>query len=398
MGYKNNKEIETPCFIIQKTKLEQNIEELQVSLKKYWPNYIIGYSFKTNALPWVLNYCKSKGCFAEVVSESEYALAKMLGYGCNKIIYNGPIKKKESFLEAIKNRCIVNIDSVREIKWLEELPKDEIYKIGLRVNYDIEAVCPKESVCGDEGGRFGFNLESGALGEAIECIRSFPNIRITGLHMHISSKTRSLGIYESSAQKACEIQKLFNLHLEYIDIGGGFFGGMPNRPSFEQYFKAISDQLRKSFTYEKITLIVEPGISVIGAPVDYVCKVIDVKQTNLNHFVVTDGSRIHIDPLMHKLQYFYTIGQSLNTNIMDKQVICGFTCMENDRIITLKNMQEIKVGNYITFHKVGAYTMCLTPLFIDYFPTVYLDDGEKLEVIREKWTVKEYVQRCKREV
>lgn len=392
------KEIETPCFIIHKKKIKQNLEALQESLMRYWPKFIIGYSFKTNALPWVLNYCKFKGCFAEVVSNSEYALALTLGYEKNKIIYNGPIKRKDSFLEAIQNGCIVNIDTMQEAKWLEALPEDKTYGIGVRVNYDIEAKCPGESACGMEGGRFGFNIENGTLEEVIQRIKQYPNINIEGLHMHVSSKTRSLNVYRATAREVCDIQKRFKLNLKYIDIGGGFFGDMLDKPSFNQYFEMISKVLKEVFKPEEVTLIVEPGISIIGSPVDYVCKVIDVKQTNLNYFVVTDGSRIHIDPLMHKSQYLYTLADSLDRDNIAKQVVCGFTCMENDRLMTLNQEQQLKVGDTLTIHKVGAYTMCLTPLFIDYFPVVYLQDDDSLKVIREKWTVKEYMQKCKSEV
>lgn len=34
--------------------------------------------------------------------------------------------------------------------------------------------------------------------------------------------------------------------------------------------------------------------------------------------------------------------------------------------------------------------MCLAPLFIGYYPPVYLEDQGKISCIREKWGVKEY--------
>ena len=72
-------------------------------LKKDWTNcntdwktllaqFGIGYSFKTNSLPWVLSFMKEHGCYAEVVSENEYELAEYIGF--EHIIYNGPVKGK----------------------------------------------------------------------------------------------------------------------------------------------------------------------------------------------------------------------------------------------------------------------------------------------------------------
>ena len=387
--------LNTPCFIINKEELEKNIDELHTALKINWDNYIIGYSFKTNSLPWIVNFYKKNNCYAEVVSESEYKLALKLEYEKNKIIYNGPIKYKELFLDAIVNGSIVNIDSQRELRWLSDLPQNKTHKIGLRVNFDIEEVCPGESACGSEGGRFGFSVETGALKEAVDLINQLDNVELVGLHLHISSKTRSLNIYKAIAEKVCEIKNRYNLTLEYIDVGGGFFGGLPTKPSFAEYIKIIKSILEKEFSPLTTTLILEPGAAVVGSPIDYLCRVMDVKTTNLNRFVITNGSRIHIDPLMHKNNYFYHLREA-NPLLVEKQVICGFTCMENDRILTLAQQEELVEGSFIIFNKVGAYTMCLSPLFIDYFPIVYLKDGNDFKVVREKWTESEYIQKCEK--
>ena len=77
---------------------------------------------------------------------------------------------------------------------------------------------------------------------------------------------------------------------------------------------------------------------------------------------------------------------------MEKQVICGFTCMEHDRMFVLESGKELMVDDKIVYHKVGAYTMCLSPLFIKYFPTVILNDNGKITEIRNKWDAKAYSQ------
>ena len=144
---------------------------------------------------------------------------------------------------------------------------------------------------------------------------------------------------------------------------------------------------------KKTTLIVEPGISLIGAPISYVTRVIDIKDTEYNRFVVTDGSRTNIDPLMTKNSYFYEIDKKIDTYItLKKQIICGYTCLEHDRLFEYKNAKELCIGDIIIYKKVGAYTMCLTPLFIKYFPDVYVKEKNKLKMIRQHWTPKQFIQ------
>ena len=386
-------EYETPYYLINKKELDTGLEKLKDALEMFWGNYAIGYSYKTNSLPWLIQYFNQNDCYAEVVSDDEYLLAKTIGVENSKIIYNGIIKSKKTFLEAIQNGCFVNIDSKRELEWLDELTIKKEYKIGIRINFDIEKHCPNHSACGDEGGRFGFCYENGELEKVINYLKK-RGISVSGIHLHTSSKTRAMDIYKAIADVACEIAQRYELQLSYIDIGGGFFGGLSNKPQFMDYIKLVSGILRNQFKPERTKLIVEPGMSLIGAPVSYVTSVIDVKDTTYNRFVVTDGSRTNIDPLMNKKSYFYRFDLRGKTerNIIKKQVICGYTCIENDRIFCTEDAEELHVGDVIIYDKVGAYTMCLTPLFIKYFSDVYIDYGNMLKKIRSRWTPQNYIQ------
>lgn len=156
----------TPYYMIHEQELDENFKKLKDALEKHWNNYIIGYSYKTNALPWVIKHFDLLGCYAETVSEDEYNLAKLIGVGKNHIIYNGPVKTKDSFMEALQNGCIVNIDSQREVEWLEDI-ESENRRIGIRINFDIEKMCPGQSQCPEDGGRFGFCYENGELSKII---------------------------------------------------------------------------------------------------------------------------------------------------------------------------------------------------------------------------------------
>lgn len=384
-------ERKTPYYVIDQKSLDDNFEKLERALKKHWSNYIIGYSYKTNALPWIIRHFDRLGCYAEVVSEEEYRLAKLVGVKKGNLIYNGPIKTKETFLEAIRDGCIVNIDSEREIDWLDELPRKNRV-IGIRVNFDIERMCPGQSQCPEEGGRFGFCYENGEFSKAVTMLQE-KGARVSGLHLHTSSKSRGLDIYRAIAMVACDIQKEFRLDLDYVDVGGGFFGGLPTKPQFDEYMALMADILSTQFDKGRTSLIIEPGMAVIGAPVRYVTTVIDVKDTQYNRFVVTDGSRTSIDPLMSKSSYFHSYERSADSSIVPKQIICGYTCMEHDRLFEAIEEPALLPGDRIIYDKVGAYTMCLTPLFIKYFPDVYVERDGVFMKVREAWRPEDYLMK-----
>lgn len=387
----------TPYYVIHKDKLDNGLISLKSALHNSWPNYIIGYSYKTNALPWVIEYFKSNDCFAEVVSDDEYNLALSIGVRNDRLIYNGLAKSKDTFLQAIVNNAIVNIDAEYEVDWLDYLPYRSSlktpYEVGIRVNFDLESKCPGQSQCGVKGERFGFCYENGELKKIIDRIIA-KGARVSGIHLHKSSKTRMPDIYRAIAEAAVEIAKQYRLQLKYVDIGGGFFGGLETKPQFSEYFSLVSKTLLQYFSPEETKLIVEPGISLIGAPVDYVTSVLDVKQTTRDVFIVTDGSRTQIDPLMTKSGYSHEIIRCTEgRELLGHQTISGYTCMEHDRLFSISNEKAILPGDRIIYHKVGAYTMCLSPLFIKWFPEVYINDGKEETMIRERWSTEEYRRR-----
>ena len=385
-------QLQTPYFLIHKNELDAQLELLQKALHQYWPNSVVGYSYKTNTLPWVIDYFYKQGCYAEVVSDDEYRLGKHMGVQLDRFVYNGPIKTKDTFLEALKAGSYVNIDSQREIDWLRELDPAKQYNLGIRVNFDLESICPGHTQCPAEGGRFGFCYENGEFEKALRKLEG-QGFKISGLHLHTSSKSRGLDIYRAIAEMACCIADKYNLQLDYVDVGGGFFGGLPTKPQFADYISLMADILKEKFDPQSTTLIVEPGMAVIGATIKYVTTVIDIKDTEYNRFVITDGSRTNIDPLMTKNGYFHHYIRQKETQNLLKQVVCGYTCMEHDRLITAKDEPALCVGDQIIYEKVGAYTMCLTPLFIKYFPDVYVNDGQTLQKIRNAWSPEEYVQK-----
>lgn len=397
--------IPTPYFLLDEPILQRYFDMLTGALKENWPNYRIGYSFKTNSLPWLVNFYKKQGTYAEVVSRDEYGLAKYLGFQDSEIVYNGPYKDEQSFRDVVLAGGYVNVDSKWELEWLtklsgeleeekaEEKEKVSEIHVGIRVNFNLEQMCPGETTMGETSGRFGFSYENGEFAKALSYVRTLPHVKVTGLHLHSSSKSRSVQIFRSIAQMACRLKKEFDLTLSYVDIGGGYCGGMEGRPEYPDYFPAIAEELHREFDPEQTQLVVEPGISLISKGSFFVTSVIDVRDIRDTRYLITDGSRFNIDATMIKSSYLYhTKLQNPSAPVMERQEITGYTCMECDRLFTMENLPELQTGDQIIYENVGGYTISLNPLFIQYFPAVYVRNGEQMTEVRKKWTAKEYVQ------
>lgn len=373
--------MKTPYFLISEEKLNRNIRAFQDALNKLWPNSALAYSVKTNSLPWLLKYLNDKNVMAEVVSDEEYQLAKMCGYVDNDIVFNGPIKGQEMLETALQASAYVNVDSQNDLRCIEIINPQKA-NIGIRVNVDPNVFKENDIGYQEDGFRFGFSEKNGQFAKALEIIKSHSTDLKLGLHLHCNSITRSLDVYQSIAKYAAKLIQKYNLNLAFIDIGGGFFGGVEGKPSAEQYILTIKQELEGFVNFERTKLIVEPGSAIIGSVVDLHTKVIDVKDTDYAKIITTDGSRIHIDPLWAKTRYMYSIKQQVQMEPIAKQIICGYTCMDHDRLMVIEEEPELKVGDEIIYHRVGAYSMTFGGMFIRYLPEVYVKLGNEVIKVR----------------
>ena len=64
--------LHTPCFILDQDELVKSIQGFKDALSNFFSSFIVGYSVKTNSLPYCLKIAKQYGCYAEVVSFDEY--------------------------------------------------------------------------------------------------------------------------------------------------------------------------------------------------------------------------------------------------------------------------------------------------------------------------------------
>lgn len=365
-------DLPTPCFILDEREFQRGIDGFRNAINQNFSHCAIGYSVKTNSLPYALVLARRYGCMAEVVSHDEYSLARLCGFEPREIIYNGPMKSRETFIEAVSSGAVVNIETKRELDWLKDLPEGRVYDVGLRLNINISHVSPEDADGDDDNSRFGFSDESGEFAEAVDYIRSMSQFHLSGLHIHRTAHSRSPRFYERSVAYAAEVIKKYDLRLDYLDVGGGYFGIFPNKPTFVDYAEAFYRPLSQA-GLDGLRIIVEPGNALTASAFSFLSEVIDVKRVDSStRIVTTDGSRNDIDPFFKKTDYLKELLLADTDRPNEPlQIVTGCTCLEYDRLFTLKDSPRLEVGDRILYNNVGAYTMTLTPQFIRLLPRVY---------------------------
>lgn len=389
----------TPFYLMDAEKYRININNFLAAFKKRYEKVVAGYSFKTNYVPALCKIALEEGVMAEVVSEMEYELARKIGF--EKVIFNGPIKRFAIFEKALAHGAIINLDSEYEIDMLCDYMKQHPgmgIKVGMRININLTDENGNSTIqCGLRFGRFGF--PSDIIGRNIERLRD-AGVEIVSLHGHTSTSDRAVLNYKIITQHMLQVCELYELNeLEWFDIGGGYFGAAPEgmeltgRPTYEDYANCVLDEALANewFTRVQPTIVIEPGSSVVSNVFSYYTKVYQNKKVGKVNFVMVDGTVFDVKPTMHANNLPHKVYRATDN---EERYVCdvvGSTCMEKDVLLKEVTMPQMEAGDFIQFNGVGAYTICMTPTFINFLAPILMSADGMFVLVRRRQTVEDIV-------
>ena len=382
-----------PFYLVDRQKFEANFDDLTTAFSKRYDPFVLAYSYKTNYLPYLCGIIRDKGGWAEVVSRMEYDLALKVGQDPKKIIFNGPVKTVDDIQLSLGNGSMINVDSEAELAMVSEYAKihpDREIPIGLRINIGLSDEAGRSHIQNSlKIGRFGLDLGEISLNLQAD------NISVLSLHGHTSTTDRSQWCFKVITQPLCDIaQKYFPETVNTINVGGGFFGRMhpdmpfPNTPSFDDYAEVVCGVLKENNWAQKKrpTLVIEPGVAMVADAVSFATKVVSVKPIRDKLFVTVDGSAFNTKPTFHSINMPHQIIRQDGEGPVKTFDVVGSTCMEKDILLKEITAPLPQVGDYICIDSIGAYTLVMTPPFINPAPTVLADENGNIKLIRKKQT------------
>lgn len=343
-----NGDLKTPLYIADKSDFKRNITDFIAAFRKYYPNYNIGYSFKTNYCKEFIEVVKEVGGYAEVVSPKEYQLARNYGFDYSQIIYNGVIPDLDDKIRCANHGGIVNVDNVGELGSLLGLSTSPL-AIGVRLNFDIGNGVVS---------RFGIDVESKGYQEIIELQRR-GLIRVKCVHCHISY-ARGLSYFKKRAEIMARYAK--ELGASIVDIGGNMFGRMDDSlkmqygeyvPSYEEYAKVIGEVFAREFPNGEVQLITENGTPIVSTSMSLLATIIGKKVIRGKTMLVVDCKRDDVGFVCHTKNPPCSV-LSNDSDYVEHATIYGCTCIEND-IIHRDYSGPANIGDKILISNVGAY-------------------------------------------
>lgn len=368
--------VNTPYYLFHADDFICNYKKLESTFRKYYNNYHIAYSFKTNYTPAVCKLVLGLGGYAEVVSDMEFELAKKIGFSTDHIIYNGP-GKQYYIKDCILNGGYLNIDNFNDLRIIHDISlKNNDISVGIRVNFDIG---------NNLHSRFGIDAFNGDLDKVITILEK-DGVNVQGLHFHIS---RARGIdswkkrIEIMLSIADNIEKYSNVDLKYIDLGSGMFGQIGEElkyqfsdvPTYEEYAKVVAGTMASHYKNreDKPFLFTEPGTTLVSKYFSLFSKVLDIKDIRNKKFALLDCSFHNVGEIcgLKKVPMKIVKSAGLGKKYEDIDLV-GYTCLEQDVIYRCFN-GTIGVGDILEFSNVGGYSIVDKPPFIHPDIPIFMD-------------------------
>ena len=120
-------------------------------------------------------------------------------------------------------------------------------------------------------------------------------------------------------------------------------------------------------------------------------KLYQSKRIAGQNFITTDGTVFDVKPTMHSNNLPFTIyTQTESTQLIICDIV-GSTCMEKDNILKDVEVPKIQFGDYILIDGVGAYTITLTPTFINYLSPILSLTENTVQQVRRRQTINDII-------
>lgn len=385
----------SPLYVVSEELLRVKYRDFIRALRTLYPDTYIAYSYKTNYLCGICSVFHQEGAWAEVVSGFEYDIAKDLGLDTAKIVFNGPYKKKDELVMAIKGKSLINIDSFNEIYQVESLSTSKANPVGIRINMNLNYPA---------WNKFGFNLESGQAFEACRRIVSSGRLNLNGLHCHLGTYLADTSIYNQAMLKlvdfALKLEKDLDAQIEYLDIGGGyassntlhtqFLSAAAVIPTFEQYAAAVIQPLKEKMTQFKARprLLLEPGRALVDEAVSLITTVVSTKTFSDGTKAVIVDAGVNLLPTAYWFKHDIASTQDMGSTL-ETVNIYGPLCMQIDVIRTEVRLPPLQKGNTLVIKNVGAYNITQSMQFIFPRPAVVIVNKGNSEYLRLSETAKD---------
>jgi diaminopimelate decarboxylase len=322
----------------------------------------ICYALKANPTGAILRLLAGLGAGADIVSGGELLAAERAGFAAGRIVFAGVGKSDEEIALGLNRRISVfNVESETEIERIAALAAEAgtTARVALRVNPDIDARSHPYISTGLRESKFGVDIDVAA--GVLDRARRLPSIRVVGVQCHIGSQITDLAPIEEAARALASLSRDLlrrGFALETLDLGGGL--GVDYERSGVPGPEALAARVVPEVRDLPLTLVVEPGRSLVGAAGVLLTRVICRKENRGKSFAVVDAG---MNDLLRPALYdaFHRIEPVVSRPRAGVRMdVVGPVCETGDFLARDRELEDVAAGELIAVFDAGAYGFAMS--------------------------------------
>ena len=356
------------------------------------------FAVKANSNLAVLATLAKAGAGFDIVSAGELYRVLAAGGNAGSVVFSGVGKTADEIRFALEQGIhSFNCESEVEIELISQIAVALKRKasIAIRVNPDVDAVTHPYISTGLREHKFGVDI---AAAEAIyQRAAKLPGIVPEGVSCHIGSQLLDIFPLLEAAGKAIELaQRLraLGLPIRFLDMGGGL--GVPyRRGERAASVELFAEKLRTKLDGLGLTLMLEPGRSIVAEAGILLTRVLLVKQNGEKTFIIVDGAMNDlIRPSLYQAHHeIWPVTQAAEETPGISADVVGPVCETGDFFARGRELPAVKSGDLLAIRTTGAYGFVLASNY-NSRPRCceLLVDGRRVHVARRRETFEDLIR------
>jgi diaminopimelate decarboxylase len=398
-------EFDTPLYIHDSKAIAASYAEVRDALPL---STDIFFSLKANPNVSVCALLRSLGAGAEVSSLTELMTAVRAGVRPEDIIFVGPGKNEAELEACLRTRVYAVVcESLGELVRLNELAERrpeqaecagvDRQRVMIRINPNFTAHGAGLAMSGKPR-QFGIDLETAAnLGDVVSRLR---NVEIVGVHVYMGTRFLDADAIirntEMILSMAADLAEKMAIPLRVVDFGGGlgvaYFDNEKDldMAALASGLSAVIEPFREA--HDDCRLIMETGRYLTATAGTYVVRVLDIKESMGESFVIVDGGTNHhmaavgIGSFVKRNFPVTTVSTRPRaaSGKSRRYTVCGPLCTPEDVIAKHAILPTLFPGDLVAVQRSGAYGATASPgLFLSHgYPAEVMVHGSTAHLVR----------------
>jgi diaminopimelate decarboxylase len=331
---------------------EQTIRSQVRAYREAAPGALLVYGTKAFANVALLRLLAEEGVGADVSTLGELAFARAAGIPGERLVFHGNNKSEEELRAAAEAEALVVLDSPGEA---EAAAAAGVRRVLVRLTPGVEAVTHRSIQTAHEESKFGLAPEAaereveraGGLGLAVE-----------GVHIHVGSQLGRVDESVLALERVLAFVERLHWAPRVLDLGGGL-GVRHNRdeqlPSVAEFVGPLVERVPSG-----VTLILEPGRSLVGRAGVTLYRVGNVKESGgVTYAAIDGGMSDNPRPQLYGARYEALLANRAKELPTGVYRVAGKHCESGDVLIEAAELPEPRPGDVLAVPATGAYALAL---------------------------------------